>query len=295
MPFLARQVDFRRRTPRFYARHLALDTLSLLSRRQRLQLAHTPRVQLLCLHHIFEDEEDSFRKLLNYLTQQYQVVSYSTAVDAIRNSQINAPTLALSFDDGFTCCLRAVRILKEFGLSACFFLPPAILDCQNDADKIRFCQDRLKIAPVDLMGRDEILQLLDQGMEIGYHTQTHPRVSDLLAEHFQQEFEEGRATLESLVGKVNHFAWPFGQFADFSREAYEYLASQSYASIASAERGCHRSGWSGAQTPLLYRDPIEAHWPIRHIEYFLLRNVTQPELSPEQFARSLPVRGEETT
>jgi len=54
------------------------------------------RVQFLYMHHVFGDEEDSFRNLLGRLSLGHRLVSYSEAVDRVLSGDIDGPYVAIT-------------------------------------------------------------------------------------------------------------------------------------------------------------------------------------------------------
>jgi peptidoglycan/xylan/chitin deacetylase (PgdA/CDA1 family) len=71
----------------------------------------------------------------------------------------------------------------------------------NEAQRRRF----------GLLNRDELRQLVDQGMSVGSHTLNHPMLSQQTSEMAWREISESRALLEDAVGKpIWALAYPFG-------------------------------------------------------------------------------------
>jgi peptidoglycan/xylan/chitin deacetylase (PgdA/CDA1 family) len=62
-----------------------------------------------------------------------------------------------------------------------------------------------------LLNRNELRQLVDQGMSIGSHTLNHPILSQQTSELAWKEISESRSVLESAIGKtIWALAYPFG-------------------------------------------------------------------------------------
>ena len=257
-------------------RYAVLSALGVtLAAKQRYEKAVcTPRIQFLCLHHVFPDEEESFGTIIRFLARHHNFLNYSEAVERIRSGSIDRPYIVFSFDDGFRCCLRAAEILHDHGVSACFFINPSVIGATEDARTAAYCQNRLRVRPVPFLSVEELHRTQCLGHEIGYHTWSHRRSSELREEDYALEFQEGRQILEEWVGPVQHFAWPFGKLTDFNQSVMDELENLSFSSIASAERGCHlpHSGAAGKHA-VVRRDPFVAHWPLSHLRYFLLRSI----------------------
>jgi peptidoglycan/xylan/chitin deacetylase (PgdA/CDA1 family) len=62
-----------------------------------------------------------------------------------------------------------------------------------------------------LLNRDELRQLVDQGMSVGSHTLNHPMLSQQTSEMAWKEISESRALLEDAIGSpIWALAYPFG-------------------------------------------------------------------------------------
>jgi len=232
------------------------------------------RIQFLYLHHLFEDEEDSFRNLLLVLSQRHRFISYSEAVQKILQGNIERPYISLSFDDGLKNCLGAARIMKEFGIKVCFFLCTSMVGETNYQKIKEFCAKRIHFPPMEFMSWDDVEILLKEGHEIGSHTMAHSNLTQLSVRKIQAEITESFQVLTKRVGSIKHFAWPYGRFFHFSPTAAKIVFETGFKSCASAERGCHVTAQSERQeyNLCIRRDHIIAKWPINHILYFLAKN-----------------------
>jgi hypothetical protein len=61
------------------ARHLALDALSL-TNFTKANRARTPRVQFVYIHHVFDNEVESFHQQLAHLAAEYTFIPFSSLV-----------------------------------------------------------------------------------------------------------------------------------------------------------------------------------------------------------------------
>jgi peptidoglycan/xylan/chitin deacetylase (PgdA/CDA1 family) len=68
-------------------------------------------------------DETAFRRQVHYLARHFDVVPLSAAAERLRDGRLNAPTAAITFDDGFQNTRDvAFPILREAGLPATVFL-----------------------------------------------------------------------------------------------------------------------------------------------------------------------------
>ncbi|MDQ2949888.1 MAG: polysaccharide deacetylase family protein [Acidobacteriota bacterium] len=103
--------------------------------------------------------------------------------------------ITTSWDDGHPLDLRLAELLAMYGVKGTFYIPIA---------------DPL----VPRMSRDEIRELRRIGMEIGSHTQTHPRIHRLNPATALVELRDSKAYLEDLLGEeVPAFCYPEGKFS----------------------------------------------------------------------------------
>jgi peptidoglycan/xylan/chitin deacetylase (PgdA/CDA1 family) len=235
-----------------------------------------PRIQFLYIHHVFTDEEESFRKLLSFLSKDHIFISYTEAWQRIINNQIDKPYIAFSSDDGMKNNLRASKILESFGATACFFICPDIIDEKNYNSIAAFSKDKLHFPPVEFMSWQDIFDLKKSGHEIGSHTMSHINVSKTDPTKLEYEIGESKRILDTRCGKTIHFAYPYGRHFHFSSTGKKIVFENGYLSCASAERGCHvhkKEGNQDYKEILIRRDHIILNWPLQHIEYFLFRNI----------------------
>jgi peptidoglycan/xylan/chitin deacetylase (PgdA/CDA1 family) len=263
--------EIRPRGARATARRLALDGLSglwtALGRTERA--LSLPRVHFLCLHHLFPDEEDNFRRLLAELCKTHELVSYSEAVRRIHHGEFGRPSVAVSFDDGFKSTLVAGEILREFGASGCFFICPQVIDNEDPGFRAGFCKNRLEAPVQEFLDWGDVQRLRDAGHEIGGHTLSHARLSAAGGRQVRDEAGICADILRRRLGEARHFAWPFGRFWDMTAEAERIVFETGYESCASAERGCHVVSPEPGSRLCLRRENVVAAWPTRHTLYFM--------------------------
>lgn len=83
----------------------------------------------------------------------------------------------------------------------------------------------------------------DPCVEIGAHTVSHPRMSELSAESALAELVEGRARLESRLGlEVRHFAFPYGRPGDCDERDFGLAQQAGYVSASTTRRGIVKPG-----------------------------------------------------
>lgn len=278
MPFVERYAEIKAqesRSLRAMARHTALDGLALAQRLRGKTAAALalPRVQFLYIHHTFSDELRALEAMVKDLARTHTFISYSEAVERVQHGRMDKPYLCVSSDDGFRNNLDGARVLRDLGISACFFINPALIGLSDEAEVARICAERFHLPPVRFLDRAELDGIVAMGHEIGSHTWEHHNMARISPQALVEDVQRTRSTLIEWVGKADHFAYPYGRFTDFTAAGYQAVLAAGHTSCATAERGCH-SGT--APTPahelLIRRDHIILDWPLAHIRYFLAAN-----------------------
>lgn len=257
------------RKTRNFARNRVLDILSLTN---GFSEPTKPRIQFLYFHHVFKNEEKKLSKLLNTLSKHHSFISYSQAIEKLKSGEIDKPYICFSSDDGFKNNLRSVEIFKNFGISACYFICPSIINNKNFNEVKEFCKNNLHLPPVEFLNWKDIEEMQKNGHEIGSHTMSHLRISSLSDEQINYELETSKSIIQEKTGVNNiHFAYPYGLEKDINQYAINKVHQLGYESCASAVRGVHLSKVNIKET-LVKRDHVIFDWNIKHIEYFLLKN-----------------------
>ncbi len=266
------------RSLRDRARDLALNMACAWDRRGAEGWLSAPRVQFIYIHHVFRDEEKALEEMLRALSEQHVFISHSEAWKKVISGDIDRPYISFSSDDGFHNNVRAAAILKEHGVSGCFFICPSMIGIDDLDTVTAFCRERLHLPPVKFMGWDDVERLLASGHEIGSHTMDHVNVSEMSAERLEEEIGGAARIMEERTGSAGHFAFPYGRFHHFNGLGREIAFRCGHLSCSSAERGCHmpRREAMAPSDLLIRRDHVLLDWPLTHIKYFLARNAAVP-------------------
>lgn len=78
---------------------------------------------------------------------------------------------------------------------------------------------------------DQIRELADNGIEVGSHTRTHPRLSTLAADELENEIRGSKERIERALGRrVESFCYPHGMETDVTPEACREVERAGYSS-----------------------------------------------------------------
>jgi peptidoglycan/xylan/chitin deacetylase (PgdA/CDA1 family) len=235
------------------------------------------RVHFVYMHHVFKDEEKEFVALLEWLVEAgHSFISYSEGIDRVVSGDIDKAYVSFTFDDGFKSCLRAAKILKEFGASACFFLNDLVIDQLDHAVVKGFCQKRLKMPAVEFLTWADVEEVVLMGHEIGGHTTSHIDMARTTDQTVREEVEENLFVLTKRCGPIKHFAWPHGKFYYFNEAARKIVYDAGYETCASAVRGCHVVAARDRRF-CVRREKVVAAWPLEHNSFFLAKSALQAD------------------
>lgn len=171
-----------------------------------LLIRNKPRRVVLCYHSVKKREVKSFRKQMEYLAGVSTVVKPSNIKTAKANGT-NYVT-AITFDDAFVNVIRnAVPILKEYGLTAGFFVPT-----DNTGQPPRWelpdnCLDKNET----IMSKEHIAELDKDGFEVFSHTISHSVLTEIDEDRLKCELLESKRELERIIGReVPAIGYPHG-------------------------------------------------------------------------------------
>jgi peptidoglycan/xylan/chitin deacetylase (PgdA/CDA1 family) len=234
------------------------------------------RVQFLFLHHLFDDEINQFRKLLNTLSKEHTFINYSEAVSRIKTGNIDKPYICFSSDDGYKSNITLAKVFSEFNISACFFLCPSVIAETNLEVIKKYANNNLRFeVPIEFMNWNEVEAIQKLDHEIGSHTHTHIDVSQQSFEKIAEEFSVSKNEIEKHCGVIKHLALPFGRFSPFKIEWWEVATDTGFESCASAVNGCHVASTQPIKTEELFirRNLILPNqWTLRHQLFYLQYN-----------------------
>lgn len=251
-------------------RDFVLDTASILNR-------HDSDNFLRCLycHYVFDDQVEKFKAIINTLSGIGNFVDSATALKMLNGeTPIIGRNFHLSFDDGFENNFsNAFPILKERNIPAIFFVPTSLVNADYESVK-DYCLNKTNYGGVfEMMSWDQLAALSDSGYDIGSHTKTHARLSEIseTPARLEDEISGSKIEIETKLGiGCDFISWPFGRISDADEFALDMIRNSGY-------KGCF-GGYRGPLIPnktdlmSIPRHHFEASWPLRHILYFARGN-----------------------
>lgn len=166
----------------------------------------------------------------------YTSVSLETVLNHVIGArQLTEKSVHVTFDDGFVGVFdHALPVLNQFQISATLFALPSCAGATNEWMWRRGFPRRA------LLSKEQLRILADEGVAIGSHTRTHPRLPDVSPADAEMEIAASKTELENLIGReVAHFAYPYGLFNEGIRDT---VARAGYRSACSTRPGFNRPG-----------------------------------------------------
>lgn len=142
--------------------------------------------------------------------------------------------VGITFDDGYQNNVRhALPVLLRHGFTATCYGVSSMIGGTNS-------WDHGIVAEKPLMTLEDWRAWRDGGMDIGSHTRTHAKLTELADAEAQDQIIRSKTELEQAIGcEVRHFCYPYG----WHRPEHQRMARQAgYASATTTQRGRVRPG-----------------------------------------------------
>jgi peptidoglycan/xylan/chitin deacetylase (PgdA/CDA1 family) len=153
---------------------------------------------------------------------------------ALRTSEVPSKGFVVTFDDGFSDVFEnALPVLREHSFRSIQFLVADLLGKTSEWQK------GSGELPGILMDKTQVKDWLASGQEIGSHTLTHPRLTQISPLQAREEIFASKKKLEDAFGKaIEHFCYPYG---DWNPEIREIVREAGYASGCTTKFGVNTS------------------------------------------------------
>lgn len=202
---------------------------SLLQKLQITRLAawwNRQRVVILCYHGVTERSQrhpsdryglhiraDRFEAQLDYLRRHYQVISLAEFVKACQN---NVPlpdySVVLTFDDGYrnflTCALPR---LAARNMHVSIFLITDRIQSDNQSPLNGWSESDDE----QFLSWEEVKTLQQHGVEIGSHTCSHRKLSEIVPVEAERELFASHQTIATRLSQATMpLAFPYGSYTE---------------------------------------------------------------------------------
>ena len=225
-----------------------------------------PSLRPLYCHFVFDEQIAEFEALITELRGIGRFVDTATVTRILRGEIAVEETLFhLSFDDGFrNVVTNALPFLQRQSVPAILFAPTALLDDPSTVGVRRPSPfDRMEMA-----SWADLERALAMGFEVGSHTRTHARFSDISQSEsaIEDEICGSKADIERRLGTCRYISWPYGRLSDSDPLSLDAVRRAGFEACFGAFRG---RVVPGVTNPFrVPRHHIEANWPLSHIRFF---------------------------
>lgn len=223
---------------------------------------------------------ETFEQHLRWMTRLgWRFITFSQMADNMDSGQApKGKTAVITFDDGhrdnFT---TALPIMQRYNALGTIFVVAGEI-----GNTLRF--ECSQPDGEQILTTDEILALIDAGVDIQSHGMTHRRLTDLTDAEVLAEMKDSKQVLEDLTRKrIDLFAYPFGSV----RRSFETLAKQAgYRAAVSTYRG--RSHNPESERYFLKRisalSKFEGH-PFVFLNHLMFKSYARSQKSLDAFLR----------
>lgn len=136
--------------------------------------------------------------------------TFITFEDIVKKKyDIKNRNIILTFDDGCeSLYYNAFPILKKYGAKAVIYVVSKSL---GDRNVVWPMNENLE--PLNILTKEQILEMADYGIEIGSHLCHHVHLPQLSSAEMKDELFESKKILEDELGKeIYSVAYPFGSY-----------------------------------------------------------------------------------
>jgi folate-dependent phosphoribosylglycinamide formyltransferase PurN/peptidoglycan/xylan/chitin deacetylase (PgdA/CDA1 family) len=196
---------------------------------------------IVLFHHLTADRPKhmglpttEFARHVRYLKKHYRIVSLARAVDMLRNSEVDAPTVVLTLDDGYAENFNGLRAIAELEQ-----VPFTLCVCTDHvSEQSEFAHDIARGEHgFPAMSWDDVRYLDRHGITIASHTRTHFDCGLGNYARLVEEIAGSKGELETQLGHpVEAFAFPKGMPRNIPPLA-NGIALQHYPVVMSAACG----------------------------------------------------------
>ena len=231
----------------------------------------TPTLRFFYCHYLFNDQVEQFTEIIELLSRKGEFLNTREAVETlmgVRPLQKNA--FHLSFDDGLKCIIKnAVPILKQREIPSIMFVPSAIISSPRTEYKEHRKLDPSSALEVEHASWDDIASAMDLGMEVGSHTATHSRLSEISgdSDKLNEELVGSKAFIEKKLGtSCDYISWPYGGCESIDDQSIKRIREAGYKACF----GAFRAAIIPCSTDLfrIPRHHFEPNWPSLHVQAF---------------------------
>jgi peptidoglycan/xylan/chitin deacetylase (PgdA/CDA1 family) len=248
---------------------LRTTTLSTLANFKRP--ADKGSLRLLYCHYVLDDQIEDFDLIIRTLKGLGTFVTTEECMEMLHGTrEIDSTYFHISFDDGFkNICVNASPILKQYDVPSIFFVPSSLVAADFETTK-KYCLNTTRYkAIMEMATWPDLNEYVAAGGEIGSHTRTHVRFSEISGSRSRMEDEilGSKRELEDALGyEMQYISWPYGEVKDADEASLNMVKEAGYSACFGAFRGQIIA--RDTDRFAIPRHHFEAQWPLNHIKFF---------------------------
>jgi len=181
-----------------------------------------------------------FVRQIRWLQRHFELISLEQAQQQIRSGGNDRPRASITFDDGYAGnCRQALPLLIREKIPCTYFVTLA-----NVLSGKPFAHDLAQGNSFPPNTLEQLRGMADAGIEIGNHGYTHVDLG-AVTDHWRLHYEivtSGEELQQALGRPVRYLAFPLGQYANLSPQAFEMAYQAGYAAVCSAYGGLNFPG-----------------------------------------------------
>ncbi|MBW8364359.1 MAG: polysaccharide deacetylase family protein [Rhizobium sp.] len=171
-----------------------------------------------------------FRDQLDFLVMEGYATPTMGELVSVPAEKWTGRTAVITFDDGYVDNLAACEELQKRGMRATWFIVSGSVGLPP-----RWPADGRP--PGRLLNPVELCSMQESGMEIGSHTVSHVRLTEVDDPQLMHELTDSKSKLEDILGNtITSFAYPYGAWDERCAAAVEQAG---YVSACTT-----RTGWA---------------------------------------------------
>ena len=148
---------------------------------------------------------------LTFILAGIALVLFGVGLFLMPHSAGKEAYISITFDDGYVSQYNALKQLENYGWRGVVYFPSGLTGGYFEG--------------IPIMTWDEVKDLQSRGHEIGAHTLTHARASNLSREIFEFEIKESKLLLMEHQINADSFAYPYNDVR-YPNIIKKYFSSQ---------------------------------------------------------------------
>ena len=203
-------------------------------------MSRSLRSLTLCYHAVSESWPDRLsvapatfeRQLRSLVLRRYRPVEAAEIVND------RPRVFHVTFDDAYRSVANALPALGRLGVPATVFACPAYADDGRPLDVPELEEEARKYpAEMATMRWDDLRALVEQRVEVGSHTLSHPHLTRLSDHELHRELLESRQRIEAELGRPCRFlGYPYGEQDERVQAAARAAGYQAAFALAGRDR-----------------------------------------------------------